>query len=461
MRPLDLKTVSTLVAGKLTGGDESATIAGVSTDSRQITPGDLFIALRGETFDGHAYLVQVAIAGAAAAIVDREIADALLPTIVVDDTRLALGRLATAIRSAFTHCKVVAVAGSNGKTSTKHLVHTALSSGLRGSMSPKSFNNDIGVPLTLFPVDDVQDDFVVLELGTNHPGEIRTLGQISTPNVVVITNCGEEHLEFLGDLDGVRKENASLVEFIRPGGTLVINGDDAKLLKAVKTFKGETIRFGFDASNNLAASDVQIDAEQTTFQLDGRRWSVPMLGRHNALNALAAIAVGRKFGLSDDWLAVALANSTKPEMRMERLDAPDGVTILNDAYNANPASMRAGLETLTEFAPPAGGRRVAVLGDMRELGDTSERYHREAGELVAKRRDAIDLLVCVGDHASKWIADAAKANGFTAPIAKFPDSTVAAGAVRKLINRGDLVLVKGSRGVKLERVVEGLVGSKS
>ena len=471
MKAMSLREIAAAVAGEIVCGSSERIIRDVFTDSRNVAAGGLFVALRGENFDGHQYIEAVRQAGAVAAIVDRHGAGVAsvndgrdghatvsFAQIVVEDARRALGALGSCVRASFARTRVVAVAGSNGKTSTKHLVHTVLSSRLHGSMSPKSFNNDIGVPLTILPVDVDADDFVVLELGTNHPGEIATLGAISRPDVAVLTNCGEEHLEFLGDLDGVCAENASLVDHICPRGTLIVNGDDGRLSDAVSRFTGQIVRFGFGTSNDLVATDVAVDADATRFTLDGRRWSVPMLGRHNALNALAAIAVGRAFGIDDGALATALASSSRPEMRMERVDAAEGITILNDAYNANPASMRAGLETLTEFKPAPGGRRVAVLGDMRELGPTSERYHREAGSFVAGQNGAIDLLICVGEDASRWIADQAAVDGFS-QIERFPDAAAAATAVRSLLRRGDLVLVKGSRGVRLERVVEQIVAA--
>ena len=464
MSPLSLGDILDAVGGTLVPmpGCELFQIVGVSTDSRHIRAGELFVALRGDNFDGHHYLQVARDRGAVAAIVDNNPGAAAdgLALIVVPDTKRAMGKLAAQVRRDFTRCQVVAVAGSNGKTSTKHLITSALSSRLRGSMSPKSFNNDVGVPLSIFPVDPEQD-FVVLEIGTNHPGEIAPLADIARPDVAVITNCTAEHLEGLGDLAGVRAENARLVDSVRSGGLLVVNGDDDLLLRAVEHFDGDVVRFGFQPGNDLFATDVQVNDAGTTFHLNGgkTRVTVPMLGRHNALNALVAVAIGRRFGLSDGAIVSGLANSSRPDMRMQRVDA-HGITILNDAYNANPASMRAGLETLLEFQPPGrNGKRVAVLGDMRELGETSEQYHREAGAFLANQKNEIGLLVCVGE-CSKWIAESAVSNGFSSPIERFADSSAAAKAVSKLVGRGDLVLVKGSRGIRLERVVEQIVAGE-
>jgi UDP-N-acetylmuramoyl-tripeptide--D-alanyl-D-alanine ligase len=463
MNPTPLQEILQAIGGKALFNrvhDGGICLRSVSSDSRFIEPGAVFFAIRGEHVDGHDYLADAASKGAIAAVVDHEPKIDLpnLKFIVVPDTRKALGKLATYIRRQFGVCKVIAVAGSNGKTSTKHLISAALSAKLKGSISPKSYNNDIGVPLTIFPADPNQD-YLVLEMGTNNPGEIRGLTNMARPDMGVITNCSAEHLEGLGDLMGVRQEEASLIEGIREGGMLAVNGDDPELVSAVRRFNGKVVRFGFLPSNDLFATDVQVHDNGTSFRLNDRnqRVFVPMIGRVNALNALAAIAIARRFGLTEEDFIAGLATSSKPEMRMQRLDI-NGVTILNDAYNANPASMKAGIETLLEFEPMGRhGKRIAVLGDMRELGTTSERYHREVGQLVASVRQEIDLLICVGP-CSKWVAETAQSHGFDAPIKTFEDSALAAPVVARSIKRGDLVLVKGSRGMRLERIVEQLVG---
>jgi UDP-N-acetylmuramoyl-tripeptide--D-alanyl-D-alanine ligase len=393
-----------------------------------------------------------------AALVDREPAVDLpnLRFIRVADTRAALGRLATFVRQQLTVCKVICVAGSNGKTSTKHLISAALSCRLRGSVSPKSFNNDIGVPLTIFPADPIQD-YLVLELGTNHPGEIARLGEMARPDIAVITNCSAEHLEGLGDLMGVRQENASIIRGLNPRGLLVVNGDDPQLLEAVRSYAGKIVRFGFDPGNDVFATDIRPHDDGTSFLLNGRRSArvfVPMLGRHNACNALAAIAVARRFGLPEEEFLRSLAVSSKPEMRLQLTRLPH-VTLLNDAYNANPASMRAALETLLTIS--AARRRVIVLGEMRELGPSSERYHRELGRTVGGMRDSIDQLVCVGPM-SRWIQTEAIRGGFGPKSTTFcENATEAAQKVAALLRRDDLVLLKGSRGVRLETVADAII----
>ena len=373
-----------------------------------------------------------------------------LPLLLVDDTRRAMGRVATFLRRKLLG-KVIAVAGSNGKTSTKFLIDSVLRGRLRGSMSPKSFNNHIGVPLAIFPADPAQD-YLVLEMGTNHPGEIRVLAEMAEPDIAVLTNCGLEHLEGLGDLAGVRKENAEILAGLSPRGVLVVNGDDLELLAAIAAFAGKCVTFGFAENNDLCVRDIYFGRDGTRFCIAGenREWFVPMLGRHAAANSAAAIAVGLEMGLADGDIADALAAARGPEMRLQIVNLPGGVTLVNDAYNANPSSMRAALDTLT--ALPASGRRIAILGDMRELGPESAAHHRQIGTAAAEG-GGIDRLICVGPDAGH-IADAAIESGMPAvSVQRFADAASAAGmAVTSLVRSGDLVLLKASRAMKLETV---------
>jgi UDP-N-acetylmuramoyl-tripeptide--D-alanyl-D-alanine ligase len=277
---------------------------------------------------------------------------------------------------------------------------------------------------------------------------------MARPDVAVITNCGAEHLEGLGDLAGVRKENASVIEGLDAKGLLIVNGDDPDLVAAVKDFKGQTLKFGFNKTNDLFAADVRCDTDGVRFLLNGRKNHevfVPLLGRHTASNALAAIAVGRKLRLSEETIIEHLRHATGADMRLA-LTKVNGVAILNDAYNANPNSMRAAIDTAITL--PHDGRRIAVLGDMLELGETSEQYHREIGELAGKSGFA--LLACVGPE-SKRMADAAESAGMAREtVLRFGDSNTAAEQLPRLVREGDLVLVKASRGIKLEVVAKAL-----
>jgi UDP-N-acetylmuramoyl-tripeptide--D-alanyl-D-alanine ligase len=465
MKPISLQDVRQAVMGKsLNALSPTAPKAdAVCTDSRRMAKNSIFIALRGDNFDGHRYLHDAAAGGAAAAIVEELPPGApdRLVYFQVPDTRVAMGKLAKRVRQDLKG-KVVAVAGSNGKTSTKHLVRAALSGDpndkravlrLRGTISPKSYNNDVGVPLTIFAAGHA-DDYCVLEMGTNRPGEIQPLSEMARPDIAVITNCGAEHLEGLGDLAGVRRENAAILSGLNPAGMLVVNGDDPELLKAVDPWRGQRLTFGFDKANDLFAADVRADETGVRFHLNGRKQVevfVPLLGRHTALNALAAMAVARKCGVFEEQVVHHLSTATGPEMRLQ-LQQVNGVTLLNDAYNANPNSMRAALETVASLPKP--GRRIAVLGEMRELGETSATLHREIGEFAATC--GLDLLVCVGEGASA-IADGARAGGLSAgSVEMYADSPTAAKHLKGAFRDGDVVLLKASRGVKLEEVAAAI-----
>ncbi len=444
MRSFSTSDVVSATGGQLVSPrrDDGVVMSVVCTDTRDMKAACCFFALVGENFDAHAFLPKAAAAGAYTAVVSQVPQDSLgsLELVLVDDTRRALGDFAAHVRGEFTKTKVVGVAGSNGKTSTKHLVHSVLRTTRIGSLSPKSFNNDIGVPLTLFAAEP-DDDYVVCELGTNHPGEIRRLGEISTPDVGVITNCGPEHLEFLKDLDGVRRENAELAGFVKEA--LVVNGDDPALLATLKLggYAGRLVTFGESAHCDLVVADIVCGEAGTRFTLNGRGHFVPLLGRHTAFNAAAAAGVGRELGLADDTIAAALEQATGADMRLQ-MQTLGQVRVLNDAYNANPASMKAALETLA--ALPCTGRRIAVVGDMLELGETGPALHAEVGRHAATL--PIDVLVGVG-RLGRLIAEAA---------AGLPQTHTAetADAVTLETRPGDLVLLKGSRGMKLERVLE-------
>lgn len=427
-------------------------VKAISTDTRTVTPGSLFVALRGERFDAHQFVEQARQAGAIGAIVQARPADVPedFPLIEVADTRKALGKLANFLRKRFRHTKVIAVAGSNGKTGTKHLIHAALGKRFSGTISPKSFNNDIGVPLTLFAVES-RHDYVVVECGTNHPGEIETLSRIAEPDVAVITNAGPEHLEFLGDLDGVRKENAAIASSMAAGGCLIVNGDDRALVASCAGFAGRKVTFGLDKKNDLWADQIACDFDGVSFRVNGSRLRVriPLLGRHVASNALAAIGVARRYGVTDEQMLAGLAQATGPAMRLEPVEA-DGIRFLNDAYNANPASVLAALETLNDLQHP--GRKIAVLGDMLELGPGSDDFHREAGRQAMRCR--LDGLFCVGPLAALIAAGAVRSGMSSGRVEALADVDEAAGILRERLRPGDLVLLKGSRGVGLEQVLE-------
>lgn len=480
MKPLTIQQVRQAVNGRMLTAlpkDAPPPIKSVTSDSKQVEAFSLFVAIRGEHFDGHAFLPDAAARGACAALVSQAPEQVLpnLHLIQVEDTRRAMGRLATFVRGRM-QSTVIAVAGSNGKTTTKYLIDAVLSPHLRGTISPKSFNNDIGVPLAIFPADP-QQDYLVLEIGTNHHGEVKHLAEMALPDLAVITNVGAEHLEGLTDLDGVRAEEASIITGLNPKGCLIVNGDDEPLLSLVSRYPGQRVTFGLKETNDLFATDIHCAPDGVRFNLNGsarRRVFVPMLGKHSACNALAAIAVARKMGVAEEKIIQSLAGATGPDMRLQ-LSKVNGVTVLNDAYNANPNSTRAAIETLIALPKGRGGRRVAVLGDMLELGSHSERYHEEIGQLAGS--SGLDLLICVGKKAeriaasAKAVARAARAAraageaGAGAPseplqVVTYPDAAAAARAIHRRVRGKDLVLLKGSRGIGLEAVAKAIEGEK-
>jgi UDP-N-acetylmuramoyl-tripeptide--D-alanyl-D-alanine ligase len=456
-----------------------AVLTGVSTDTRTLTANQVFIALTGERYDGHDYLTPASHAGAAVLIVSQEdkaaVDTACAGVLLVPDTLIALQTLARDYRDALEQAavRVIAVGGSNGKTTTRHLIHSALMAGFRGTQSPKSFNNHIGVPLTLLAASE-QDDFVVVEVGTNHPGEIQALAQIVRPDVAVITSIGREHLAYFKDLAGVAQEEAQLLPWVKPGGLVLLPGDpDQKqwLEPYLQLISPEvkTAWFGSMSAHGHKAHDIHYTAQGSSFKDDtGLKISLPLLGRHNVDNALAALAVARWMGVADAPLASALGFARGVAMRLEQSQIGSGdhtLTLINDAYNANPDSMRAALETLASLTVGPAGRRIAILGDMLELGDLSPQTHRELGQFITELevrtlketgRSAIDQVVLIG----KLAMFAAGEIGRAWPDSRFTAMPVwddqVPSRVAQLVQPGDIVLIKASRGMALERVIPAI-----
>lgn len=432
--------------------------SGVSTDTRTIKPGQVFIAIVGDQFDGHTKLADAAAAGCPLAIIDSPARAGSLPAglgilQVRDNTRRALSRLAAAYRRTLDGTKVIAVAGSNGKTTTVRLIDAVLGTTMKGTASVKSFNNDIGVPLTILRATP-GDGYLICEVGTNAPTEIARLSEVVSPDLAVIVSIGREHLEKLGSLAGVAREEASVLEFVRPGGAGVYNADAPELAAAIAALPPDhrprtMIGFGHSTGADIRVAEVSQDWDGLRFTLNDRAsFRLGLLGAHNASNAAAAVAVGRRLNIPDDRIAAGLASATGPDMRLERLTI-GGIRILNDAYNANPDSMRAGLETHRQVR--AAGRKVVVLGDMLELGDHTESEHRGIGDLLRTRPD-LGWIVLVGPS-MRSAAEALPADR----VLWLPelDESHAAEAAAGLQD-GDLVFVKGSRRMKLERLIDAI-----
>jgi len=460
MEARSLQFIAAACGGEPLSGSPDTLIGRVCTDSRQVRPGDLFFALPGERFDGHAFLLEAASKGAAAVVVARRQAPPSLPNcalIAVDNTRHALGRLAARYRQDFS-LPVVAVGGSNGKTTTKELVASVLRQAFATLWSEGSFNNDIGVPLTLLGLEKAHQA-AVLEAGTNHPGELAPLLRMISPRLGVLTGIAREHLEFFGDLAGVAQEEGWLAELLPSGGILIANGDCEWTAPIARRTRAALVRVGLSPANDWRARRLLPDKQGVTFRVEGPRadlageFRINLLGRHQVVNALFALAVGCELGLGRAEIARGLAHCKPAKMRLQ-LRELNGVCLLDDAYNANADSMLAALQTLQEL--PCKGRRVAVLGDMAELGAQSAAAHEEVGRHAAEL--GISQLFAVGQMAP-WLARGARGAGLSR-VLEFAEVEGAAVALRQFLKKGDLVLLKASRATRLERIAERLRGGE-
>lgn len=456
MEAISLNYAAHAVAGELSGGTGAELALRVSTDSRQAQAGDLFFAIRGEHFDGHEFLSEVAQQGSACLVVSRDFTGTLpagCPVITVDDLRLALGRLAARYRDDF-ELPVIAVGGSNGKTTVKDVLDAVLRQRFVTLASPASFNNDIGVPLTLLQLER-RHQAAVLEIGTNHPGEIAPLMRLARPRIAVVTSIGREHLEFFGDLDGVIREEGWLAESLPADGLLVTNGDGSWAQTFAQRTKARVVRVGFDESNDWRVTEVRPDDLGTSFVVaaPSAGWSgeyrVNLLGRPQATNAALALVVAEELGLDRAAVERGLAECQAATMRMQLWEA-NGVRVLDDAYNANTDSMITALKALMDL--PGQGRRIAVLGDMAELGPHSASAHEEVGRIAAEM--GVGQLIAVGAMASV-MARAARAAGLLR-VFEFAEVESARAAIKRFFKPGDLVLLKASRATRLERVANVL-----
>jgi UDP-N-acetylmuramoyl-tripeptide--D-alanyl-D-alanine ligase len=465
MDPIAPEEFVSALKGHPQGPIPSPSITGVSTDSRAIRPGDAFFALVGDRFDGHDYIEQVVAAGASVIVASKREAAAAAqakgwPLVLVENTVAALGRLAAWYRTTLP-ARLVAVTGSNGKTTTKTMLEGVLSKVGKVISAPKSFNNNIGVPLTLLSADHSHNT-IVLEMGTNHPGEIAELAALARPDLAVITSIGTAHIEGLGGLEGVAREKTSLLDYVPATGFAAVCIDEPIVVPYLRSVKCKVLRFGTSRDAELRAEGVEADDATLRFKVNGR-WPVTMhmSGRHNATNALGAWAIGSRLGMTPEQIAGALAEVQPPDMRLQRFQYGP-VTIINDAYNANPASMAAGLRTLADMPVPAGGRRVTVLADMLELGEQSQSFHEQTGRALAAL-GCIDCLIAVGPNA-QHLADSAAdvqnrdATGKTAlAVHRFTDADQAAKGIAKLLQPNDIALLKGSRGMHLEKLLPAIL----
>jgi len=444
-----LAEAADLVGGRVAGADVEFDTVG--TDSREVAPGQLFVALRGERFDGHDFVLQAAGKGASAALVERPI-DSAIPQWLVDDSRMALGRLASAWRDRY-HGRVVAVTGSNGKTTCKEMIAAVLAQVGSVRATQGNLNNDIGMPLTLLAVRD--EDFLVLEMGANHPGEIAYLTGIGRPEVAVITNAGRAHLEGFGSVEGVARAKGEIARGLTADGVFIFPSDSPWTPLWRDLAGGRRIlTCGPDA-----AAEVMVPAGRVTSTWDDAgfrtRFSVdiegsridlelPIAGMHNIRNASMAVAVAYVLNVPADAMRLGLASLTPVPRRLQPRLAAGGLRLIDDSYNANPDSVQAAIRVLVDLP----GSHWLILGDLAELGPEARALHRDLG--AAARAAGVDGLYGVGKLSAEAVA------GFGAGGRHFPDQESLVSALRSELGDGAVALVKGSRSASMDRVADAL-----
>lgn len=449
-----LETIHDAVLEK---GSSQVEITGVSIDSRKVKPGDLFFAFSGEHVDGHDFIEDAFQRGAAAAVISHPVdCQQDKPMIRVSDPLQALQALARGYRSLF-DIPVVAVTGSTGKTTTKDLIAGVLGRKMAVIKTVGNYNNELGLPLTLLNLDD-RHQAAVLEMAMRGPGQIAELCEISHPQVGVITNIGKTHLELLGSQEAIAEAKGELLTALPTDGCAVLNADDPWQVKLASRVKGEVIYYGIDNKCQVRATDIRLRGlEGVDFKLHIPSGEadcfLPLPGAHNVANALAAAAVGYRFSLTADEISAGLASVSLTGMRLEVKRGIRDTKIIDDSYNASPASTTAALELL---AAVDGNRRIAVLGDMYELGKETISGHREVGEKAALL--SIDCLCTVGELAREIAVGAELAGLPKKRIHIFQEKAEAVAFLKSYLQKGDLVLIKGSRGMRMEEITAALAG---
>ncbi|MCE5324146.1 UDP-N-acetylmuramoyl-tripeptide--D-alanyl-D-alanine ligase [bacterium] len=456
MQTIKAEEVVQAVNGELLSGDPNTKITGVSTDTRTIKPGDLFFALTGESSEGHKFLADALSKGASGVVVSRKV-EARCLAIRVDDTLTALGDLAAYYRAKFSPT-MIGVTGSVGKTTTKEMIAAVMAANGTVLKSAGNFNNEIGLPLTLFELSPKHRTAVV-EMAMRGAGQITYLARIAKPSIGVITNIHMSHIELLGSMDAIANAKGEILDYLPTDGAAILNADDDYYEYLAKRAKCRVISFGENPKADISAASAGLDSKGCcAFEVRTPSGSfdvrIPVPGEHNIKDALAAIAVGEVMQIPHDYMQNALGSYKAPEKRSNVIPTRRGVVVIDDTYNASPASVNSALKTL---AMMEGGRKIAVLGDMLELGDHAIDAHMEIGRAV--KETGVDMLVVVGQLA-KLIARGAIDTGMpVSAVSEFDESSLAARELPSKVKDGDVVLVKGSRAMRMERVVEGLTGA--
>jgi UDP-N-acetylmuramoyl-tripeptide--D-alanyl-D-alanine ligase len=446
MIPLSLGEIAAAVGGTVDGDDTVMVTAPAVMDGRQAEPGGLFLAFAGKHVDGHNYADQASRSGAAAVLGSRP---THLPTVVVEDTKAALQALAVHVVARLRdELTVVGLTGSQGKTSTKDLLGAVLSAAAATTSTIGNLNNELGVPLTMLRA-DFATRFLVLEMGARHIGDIALLTSLVAPDIAVVLNVGHAHIGEFGSRDAIAKAKSELVQGLAPGGTAILNADDPRVLEMRSLTDGRVLTFGRSENADVRVLDLTLDRfGRPSFTLSTPDASVhvalPIVGAHQAFNAAAAAAAGLAIEVPLDAAAASLATASLSKWRMEMRDLACGATLLNDSYNASPGSTRASLDALAAIE---GRRRIAVIGEILELGDESEAEHRAAGEYAGSRAD---IVVAVGENV-RPLAVGAGARGVA-----LANNDAAIDWLRDHLAPGDVVLIKASRGAHIDEVAAAL-----
>lgn len=423
---------------------------GVCIDSKKITKGNLFVPII-RVKDGHDYVKEAMEKGAATSLWKKSYGDPPkgIPIIFVDDTLLALQKIARYYRKT-SNVKVIGITGSNGKTMVKDIISTILSTTYRVHKTKGNLNSQIGLPLTILEMKQ-DTEFLILEMGMSETGQIRNLAQIAQPDVAIITMIGQSHLETLGSREEIAKAKFEIVDGLNDGGLFLYNGDEPLLSQNINMLGIESKSFGGKYTNDLFPTNVQLDEYGVHFKLNHSKiqYDVPLHGKHNIFNTIVGIAVGQFYKVPIEKIQEALQQINITQMRFQFLTAKTGFTIINDAWNASPSSMKAAIETLQKLN--AYKKKIIVIGDMLELGKKAETYHREIGEMLNEK--SIQYVFTYGELA-KIVAEEARKNYHTGKIKSFDNKAKIAEEVLKVITKKDVVLLKGSRGMALEEIVQ-------
>lgn len=446
MRTLSLKEIGKGIGAKVTG---DASVQGISIDSRTVKKGDLYIAIKGENFDGHAFAASAVKNGATAVMCHKDV-DVSCPKIIVDETQAAFLRLASWYRDTFSF-PVVGLTGSVGKTTTKEMIHAALSSEFNTLKTEGNLNNQIGVPRTLMRLDDSLDA-AVIEMGMDDKGQISMLSKCVKPDAAIITNIGVSHLENLGSREGILAAKLEILHGLKDGAPIFLNGDDPYLMSAEISDR-PVIYYGIDNPIcKYKAENIVTHGTSAVFDVvyNGKvqKIEIPTIGKHNVYNAVAAFAVASELGISAENAANGLLNYEPSGMR-QRINIKGGITFIEDCYNASPDSVRAAINTLASLE---SNRKIAVLGDMLELGAVSEDAHRDSGILAAKKR--LDAVFTYGEKSALTATKAAEMG--VKETASFDNQEELSKKLSEYIQPGDAVLFKASRGMKLENVIQAV-----